>query len=252
MQRAFKSKTGQWIPHPDDRNVSAKMRHRFYISDEKCQICKNSSLRFTKSDNCMMCQRYKIELVRLGDADLTTWPSTIPEGLNNPKDLAEVRAMIAVLRDESRYMLNYEPCSQHGHIVLSDVSNGVKCLQCESTLTPIQQALKDGKPDYLSTSPCMGCGNVTFRKVDTKECIACGYTPHVAIHDEHSNKDNRATSDTIMMREAPDLVISKEDAEAYGLKVYRTGELCRRGHYGWRYISTGNCIDCLRMKDETQ
>jgi hypothetical protein len=49
-----------------------------------------------------------------------------------------------------------------------------------------------------------------------------------------------------MMENAPDMIISREDARKLQLKVFRTGEPCRRGHRGFRWTSTGNCIPCAK------
>jgi hypothetical protein len=31
-----------------------------------------------------------------------------------------------------------------------------------------------------------------------------------------------------------------------GFTQYRTGDPCRRGHAGWRYVSIGTCVQCAR------
>lgn len=36
------------------------------------------------------------------------------------------------------------------------------------------------------------------------------------------------------------------EARKRGLKFYNTGRPCLRGHTGDRYVSTGNCVQCLR------
>ena len=245
MAKAYKMKNGQWAPHPSDRNVSARLQHRLYIADEKCKVCGSSSTRFTKNDRCVMCQRYKIELVRRGEDALINWPSTIPTNLNDPIELAEVRNMIALIeRDPLRYMLHYDPCPQHGHVVVNDTIKHVKCVQCEESLKPREQAMFDNRTTYLSTSPCTNCGDHTIRDVEDGRCHACDYVP--GTKKSARDDDQRTTPDVIMMRDAPDTIVSREDAKSYGFKVYRTGQPCRRGHAGWRYVSTGNCIDCLR------
>jgi hypothetical protein len=47
-----------------------------------------------------------------------------------------------------------------------------------------------------------------------------------------------------MMRDTPDIVISREMAKGMGFKVFRTGKACKRGHVAFRYVSTGGCIEC--------
>ncbi len=46
------------------------------------------------------------------------------------------------------------------------------------------------------------------------------------------------------MTSAP-VIISREDARAAGLKRYYTGEPCRRGHVGERYVQ-GHCVKCSK------
>lgn len=46
---------------------------------------------------------------------------------------------------------------------------------------------------------------------------------------------------------APDAIVSRADAKTKGFAHFRTGLPCARGHTGARYVSTGNCIECLRL-----
>jgi hypothetical protein len=38
------------------------------------------------------------------------------------------------------------------------------------------------------------------------------------------------------------------EARRLGLKRYRDGRRCRRGHLGERYTSNGACVDCMRER----
>lgn len=40
--------------------------------------------------------------------------------------------------------------------------------------------------------------------------------------------------------------ITRPEAADSGLKFYYTGETCRYGHQAERYVSNGNCIECVR------
>jgi len=239
MGRAFKSKTGEYIPHPDDRNASARLRHRFYIAENKCEVCKHSSLRYTQNDNCIMCQRYKIELARLGEGAIIDWEGTIPEAIDTPENYAEVRrATLLIESDPTRYVLHYDPCLTHGHVRVSDRVKHDKCVECTKLDKPREQATLDGRDTYVSTSPCQGCQDITVRRTDDASCTACDYIP--------KSDSNVITPDAMLMRDTPDIVMSKDNARDMGFKVYRTGTTCKRGHTGWRYVSTGNCIDCIK------
>lgn len=137
-----------------------------------------------------------------------------------------------------KYFVTDAACKTRGHLGVRTL--GGKCYQCESKkneLSPRQEAIRDGKKWYLPNEPCPKCDKVAEKRVDNGQCRGCSDT---------GPGDGRETSDSVMMRECPDLIITREDAKAAGLGVYRTGGKCRKGHDGFRYVSTGNCIDCLR------
>lgn len=56
--------------------------------------------------------------------------------------------------------------------------------------------------------------------------------------------DRRITASFEMARSLPEMEITRVDARALGLKVYRTGRPCFKGHIGWRFVSNGACITC--------
>jgi len=56
--------------------------------------------------------------------------------------------------------------------------------------------------------------------------------------------DRRTTASFEMARSLPQMEISKVDAKALGLKIYRTGRPCFKGHVGWRFVSNGACVTC--------
>lgn len=58
----------------------------------------------------------------------------------------------------------------------------------------------------------------------------------------------RNSPEETMMREVPDMILDKHQADLLDLVVFRTGKPCRYGHMGWRYVSSGACVDCIRGK----
>lgn len=44
-------------------------------------------------------------------------------------------------------------------------------------------------------------------------------------------------------------LLSREEAFALGRKLYFTGEPCRRGHVGPRYVSSRGCVACAKEED---
>lgn len=248
MGKVFRLTNGQLGPHPDERGVSVQIRHRFYSSDFKCRVCECSSLRFTLSNNCMMCQRYRMELVRYYSRyshdqlqnSYIPWPQHVPEILNTKEFLDSIVESYELMR-AGGFRLLHDPCKTHGHINITNAADG-SCYHCSEALKPREQAIKDGHAVYVSTSKCSGCKKLTLRDTETKACEECGHEPGSL------TSDSRATPDSIMMRDTPDMVISKIDADSYGFKVFRTGEPCNHGHTSWRYVKTNGCITCLRDK----
>ena len=52
-------------------------------------------------------------------------------------------------------------------------------------------------------------------------------------------------AETILIRDWPEAIISLEDAQRYGLTIYRTGQPCVTGrHTGYRSVYSGTCIAC--------
>jgi hypothetical protein len=47
-------------------------------------------------------------------------------------------------------------------------------------------------------------------------------------------------------------LISKSTAQEQGLKTYFDGKHCRKGHLSPRYVSTGICVECSKVRDRTQ
>jgi hypothetical protein len=150
----------------------------------------------------------------------------------------------ALARKETWYQPN-EPCPNCGQLARRRVNDGL-CLGCNPGVTPRdiggsprQQAISDGKAWYTPTEPCKRCGQIAERRVDNGTCRGC---------QERRDKapDQRRTPATVLMESSPDLIISRDDARTLGMPVFRTGEPCKHGHEGFRYVSTGNCIDCLR------
>jgi hypothetical protein len=43
------------------------------------------------------------------------------------------------------------------------------------------------------------------------------------------------------------MFMSHQQAKALGLRYYRDGWACNRGHYAERYTSSGSCVVCLAM-----
>jgi hypothetical protein len=127
-------------------------------------------------------------------------------------------------------------CRKCGGLHLCRADTG-RCISCMVVnMSPRKKAIIEGKQWYIPTTPCKTCGELAERKVATGACSNC----------INRDEDGRATPESELMRTEPNAIISKEQAKMLGLKVYRTGRPCNKGHTGWRYVSTNSCIDCLR------
>jgi len=132
-----------------------------------------------------------------------------------------------------------EPCDECGTISKRNVVNN-RCLGCKP-LQPVNkprvEARKNKENWYIPSEPCIECNTLSERNVQDNRCSGCVPIPVVS-----------ETPEQIMIKAQPDLILLKETAIALGMKVYRTGKPCRRGHSGYRYVSTNNCIDCLKRR----
>lgn len=121
-----------------------------------------------------------------------------------------------------------------------------KCAFCkeERDRSPRQLALKAGATWYTpaDNDPCTKCHTVAPRRVNNGSCSKC---EEVAKTEKATVRQEVKSQEVLPIHKAcPDLIMSRKDAKTLGYKVYRTGEPCHAGHRGWRYLSTGVCIDC--------
>jgi hypothetical protein len=138
-----------------------------------------------------------------------------------------------------QFYVSENPCAKSGHIHVRDAETTM-CRYCATDTSPRQAALAAGDRWYTPDTPCKRCGTMAPKMVANGQCSGCtGEQPT-------DKKDGRSTPDAELMRAQPDMLIERTDARLLGMRVYRTGRACQRGHTGFRYVSTGSCIDCLR------
>lgn len=128
-----------------------------------------------------------------------------------------------------------DPCPKAGHYGIKTLEN--ECYFCEEERKkpkPRQEAIKAGKTWYKPDAPCKHCNTLSERNVHTGACKGCRPVKE------------KSTPESLMMKDHPDLIIQKDAAKRLGLKVYRTGDKCKYGHTGFRYVSTNGCIDCKK------
>jgi hypothetical protein len=205
---------------------------------------------------------------------------SVDELFNGPKPTTREGA---IAMGKSLYIRDV-PCSKRGHLGVTTLKGECHyCTVERDKMTPQKLAIKNNEEFYTPNMPCIKCGTVAKRRTKDKKCTGCSpsilgkssrqkaleageiwYDPIKPcitcdtvsprrVNDGKCNyclssvtrADNRISPTSVMMKESPDLILSRVDADNYGIKVYRTGEKCRRGHRGFRYVSTGNCLDCL-------
>lgn len=227
----------------------------------------------TRNGICVGDRDVTIEYQRTIEQHRALFPETVP--LNRTQ----------AIESGTKLWIDSRPCSKAGHFGIRTL-NG-ECYFCEQerlTPSPRQKAIQEGKQWYFPTEPCKQCGTIAERRVSDSRCLGChpkkDATPRqIALHRGEAwytptepckrcgtlsernvgngtcrgcknltRNDARETTDSKFMRENPDVVMSRELAVTLGMKVYRTGVPCNRGHNDFRYVSTGSCISCLRRK----
>lgn len=245
MGKAYEHSNGSWGLCPETRDQAIKLKVHKYGGVITCEDCGKKSSRYVTTNNCTMCQRIKLELARhsyLYD-EFVPYPENAPLPIRKVDWSKEVQEIIKLLT-EGEVSFAQNPCKKYGHVGLLNSSRN--CHFCHDLPSPLKQAVKEGKEWYIPAKFCKGCGFMAERHVKTSECKGCGYLPPSKGVHKSSEPDARETADSLMMRDNPDMIIDRKTAREFEFKVYRTGGECKRGHSGWRYVKTGNCIQCLR------
>lgn len=282
--KVFPLKRGGFSLYPTTKEAAIAGRARRYDVDTRgaCRGCTDYQAhtsegfqRFTVNDRCALCSNmdsydlYGILAHKIGFDGKTvavtsrSYPKNLPRGLSDEAIELYRAAGEALYTDAQRIgpleswpvpPLNAAEASNAGvkcylrpECCTVCGSPGVRtlagdCHYCElrkGQLSPRQEAIKNGETWYTPITPCKKCGTLAERNVFNGGCTGC---------DPKLKEDQRETAESVMMREAPDLIISREDARAQDLKVYRTGNYCKNGHAGFRYVSTSGCIECKNGK----
>lgn len=117
------------------------------------------------------------------------------------------------------------------------------CYVCEQDRQdrPRQKAIAAGATWY-DPKPGDLCakGHQARRRVSNGSCEQC----EADAREAKAGVSKKRTPSAQIMADCPDMILSRSDAVTLGFKVYRTGKKCTNGHSGWRYITTGGCLDC--------
>lgn len=245
----YKFPNGNPCRHPTTYEQACEVKARLYDDGQECPECRSRHhIKYTKTRACVSCSKLSaINLMHLHkgiykyiwtDGDERHWAEPSPGHVVriDDEDYDEMLGYCELVNSDHDFTITDQPCSTHGHYGIKRLG---KCYQCQlkrKERTPRQKALHDGETWYMPNTDCPKCGQRALKNVHNGACQGC--TPLRA-----EPVDN---STAVLMRENADMILSKEDAELVGLKVYRTGKECINGHTGWRYVSTGNCLDCRK------
>ena len=238
--------------HPVTKDHAVDIGSPLYNDGERCTECNVATTKYTSNDECIHCCR-KIALNFFNfhnQADFVWTDEETGEHFAEPERNGKLMQidestwlrwteLSKLVDSDAMYTVSPEQCKQHGHIGMKRLGKCYECHLEKNKPSPRQEAMAKGEKYFMPLKPCPRCNKIALKRINGSVCTGC-------IETDVSVTDNRETPDTIMMRDNPDMVISKADAKAYDFKVYRTGEPCRKGHKGWRYVSTGNCISCIK------
>lgn len=260
----YRDKHGNPSELPVGLEDAKRHRTRNYFADTACPDC-GTSVRYTKSGACDRCARHAagdlyalaidfmdfIDIpIEFGGGSSTSYQSTNHLGPVGNRDISyeykaeliEMRELIATPAPISigkaqeagvELWIDSRPCVVAGHYGIRKLNGD--CYFCEmkrNIKSPRQIAIQSGQTWYTPNTPCKTCGTLAERNVHNGACRGC--------------KEATKSPAAVMMEAQPDLILSKADASALGITVYRTGEPCNHGHKAYRYVSTGGCLKCLR------
>lgn len=232
-----------------------------YDDGERCDYCERVTERYTHDDGCVGCSLIDARLFHNVIIDgWDKWVSVSGDPLYYVQHFClagkapfmdwfrykEIKRLVGVFEaSPDDFTVSINPCKK-GHVgLLTEKGRCVTCAE-QRRNSPRQVAKRQGHKWYLPDAPCKKCHQIAERHVSNGRCRGCADTASTG-----SVIDARQTAESVMMRDCPDLVMSKADAELFGLKVYRTGKECNKGHKAYRYVSTGTCIKCLRSSRQS-
>jgi hypothetical protein len=202
--------------YPQTRELAIQHGLAKYWPGTRCEIHNTQAYVFVKSGryNCCVneagCEEYTAAVVHRGE------PCSAEE--------AQLRGIDFYWSPQA-----FIKCGHPGKTTLRGT-----CYECAHARanSPRQLALKAGEAWYTPAAddPCPN-GHVAPRRVINGSCQAC-------------ERDARPAGPEPFYRQHPEMVLSFEAAKSMGLNVYRTGEPCKYGHRGWRYVSTRGCLVC--------
>lgn len=215
---------------PNTRTEAVRYRTQMYGDGSVCPECGHEGVYCTHTEICRNCTRLKLSMIywlanHTDDEPIDPFMA-VPR---NPVNWIEsMRDMIDKARDG---ILPVNKMCKNGHIHYG--TDDGKCEICVEHKGKKALALHHGL-EWYDGGKCANCGHITLCGTGDDSCQVCG--------------TGSSTATAKLMSENPDMVISKEDAQQFGFTVFRTGQPCKRGHNGWRWVANGACLECMKEK----
>jgi hypothetical protein len=209
---------------PFPPNAEAAILHgspRYVSKLLPCKICATGEpIRYVKDDSCYGCavRELKETLFNLRND---------PSGLDHKVPTSPAEA----IEYGVDYWFTGKACPRGPHPEKKAVDSS-KCVTCSGE-NPRQAAISRGDKTYTPLVACKRCLTKAEKRVDNGKCSGCMPT---------TKKTHEPSAE--LMSGCPDIVLTRAEAKNMGFKVFRTGVACLRGHKGFRYVSTGGCLEC--------
>lgn len=206
-------------PVPATREEAFAEGLAVYNPMEICAYCGFEAPVFTITDTCKGCAQINRKAVYDEARDAGE-----PLGLDAARDQG---------KDYYYQDTIFETCGHIGKTTLDG-----KCYECRDD-RPREAARARGETWYKPRrwDVCKKVHEGSLRRVYDRACKQC--------LDEKAKAPN--ADPVIDIREGwpEDQTLDRSVAREMGLKIYRTGKPCKRGHIDWRYVSNGGCLKCM-------
>lgn len=237
---------GRPSEHPTTRDQAIEIKSLTYNDGEYCKDCGVRSTQYTKTGECKWCARMRTANLHnlLADNGLVwtdengvRWgtPSKDKNQIIPEDEYQETVQLAELVRSDVNITTTNEPCKHVGHFGVKRLGSCYQCHLEKLKPSPRQAAIQAGETWYTPGIVCKKCGERALKNIHNGECKGC-----------KPPKQSNDSAATMLMQLAPDMIVSRSESIEQGFTVYRTGKECINGHTGWRYVSTGNCIDCRK------
>lgn len=224
---------GRRSQHPVTIEEARRLRSVRYSTLERCIVCNVSSARHTHSDECVYCAmknaaifynfHNKTDNLLVDEDSGAHYTNSTAGGFELiPVDrLYQLGLLSAMINGNPSLSISKHPCKKAGHVGVKDSDN---CHLCNIERSPREMALDNGHTKYTPVRPCPKCNTLSPKRVDNGACDGC-------------KPSKLSAADVALMRDCPDMILSKGDADMMGLGVFK-----EEGHTGWHFVKGGKSV----------